>query len=87
MAGEARKLLDQSEIERALALGKILDIAQTMSGGAPGLLPRTKLTLKGGSLRLTVPPDLVDFAGEVVRKRHNKLARHLGVRADIATST
>ncbi|MCX8231582.1 MAG: hypothetical protein OTJ45_07155, partial [Alphaproteobacteria bacterium] len=84
MAGEARKLLDQNETERALTLGKILDLAQTLCGGAPGLLPRTSLTLKGGSLCLTLPPDLVDFAGEVVRKRHNKLARHLGVRPEIA---
>jgi exopolyphosphatase / guanosine-5'-triphosphate,3'-diphosphate pyrophosphatase len=86
MAEEARKLLDQSETERALALGKMLDLAQTLSGGAPGLLPRTSLTLKKGSLCLTLAPDLVDFAGEVVRKRHNKLARHLGVRPDIAIS-
>ena len=70
----------------ALYQRKILDLAQTLSGGAPGLLPRTSLTLKGGSLCLTLPPDLVDFAGEVVRKRHHKLARHLGVRPDIAIS-
>jgi len=86
MAEEARKLLDQSETERALALGKMLDLAQTLSGGAPGLLPRTSLTLIKGSLCLTLAPDLVDFAGEVVRKRHNKLARHLGVRPDVQIS-
>jgi exopolyphosphatase/guanosine-5'-triphosphate,3'-diphosphate pyrophosphatase len=84
IAGEARKLLDQNEIERALTLGKILDLAQTLCGGAPGLLPQTSLTLKGDSLCLTLPPDLADFAGEVVRRRHNKLARHLGVRPEIA---
>ncbi|MDC0655178.1 Ppx/GppA family phosphatase [bacterium] len=84
IAGEARKLLDQKTAERALTLGKILDLAQTLSGGAPGLLPRTSLALTGSSLCLTLPADLADFAGEVVRKRHNKLARYLGVRPEVA---
>jgi exopolyphosphatase/guanosine-5'-triphosphate,3'-diphosphate pyrophosphatase len=86
VAGEARKLLGERELERALTLGKILDLAQTMSGGAPGLLPQTTLTLEGDTLCLTLPPEIADFAGEVVSKRHNKLARHLGVRPAIAIS-
>ncbi len=79
MAGEARKLLDEREIDRAMTLGKILNLAHTLSGGAPGLLPRTQLTLTVGALVLTLPSDLADFAGEVVQKRHNGLARHLEV--------
>ena len=79
MAGEAGKLLDERETERAMTLGKILNLAHTLSGGAAGLLPRTQLALDNGVLRLTLPSDLADFAGEVVQKRHNGLARHLGV--------
>jgi len=86
VAGEARRVLDEREIERGLTLGKLLDLAQTLSGGAPGLLPQTSLELVGDRLCLTLPAGLADFAGEVVRKRHNKLARHLDVRAEIAIS-
>ncbi len=50
VAGEARKLLDDTEAERALTLGKLLDLGHTLSGGAPGLLPRTSLRLIGDRL-------------------------------------
>ena len=78
MAGEARRLLDEREVERAITLGRILNLAHTLSGGAPGLLPRTSLRLVGDTLTLTLPADLADFDGEVVQKRLNRLARHLG---------
>lgn len=86
MAGEAGKLLDERETERAMTLGKILNLAHTLSGGAPGLLPRTRLELLNGGLHLTLPKELADFAGEVVQKRHNGLARHLGVEPVTATA-
>jgi len=87
VAGEARKLLDDTEAGRALTLGKLLDLGHTLSGGAPGLLPRTSLKLIGDRLTLTLPSDLVDFAGEVVRKRHIKLARHLEARPEVEIAT
>jgi len=51
------QLLDQGALDWCRQAGTVLRLAHTLTGGAPNILSRTRLTLDGGSLVLTVPAD------------------------------
>ena len=53
-------------------------VAYIVSAAMPGVLPRAKLICVKGELRLTLPPDLADLAGERLNARVKQLARLLG---------
>ena len=78
-----RKLLDEDRHSRALVIGLALRLAHTLSGGAPGLLPRTRMKSKNGRLILEVPDDKAVFLSEAVERRFKTLARSMDLKPKI----
>ncbi len=76
-AEPARVLLSDAEVERATRLGLILRLAHTLTGGAAGLLERTRLEIVPGAVVLTLPEDSRALNGEVVQRRLDALAKAL----------
>jgi len=74
----AAGLLSEEEAEWAARLGHALRLAHTLTGGAPGLLSRTRLTIADGTVTLALPPDAETLGGEVVARRLQALAKSLG---------
>lgn len=71
-------LLEKDAREKASALGLALRLAHTISGGAPGILGRTRLRVGKNALVLQVPKDRAGFAGETVERRLKTLGRSIG---------
>jgi exopolyphosphatase/guanosine-5'-triphosphate,3'-diphosphate pyrophosphatase len=77
----ARMLLDGAAVRRAEILGAALRLAFTLSGGTPALLAGTRLSRRGGQLRLALVEGSGVFAGESVLRRLEALAAALGLEA------
>jgi exopolyphosphatase/guanosine-5'-triphosphate,3'-diphosphate pyrophosphatase len=75
-----RTLLDERRLARARVNGLGLRLAHTICGGAPGLLPQTRLKLNDKALTLELPSDGAIFLSEAVERRFTRLARALGVK-------
>ncbi|WP_081581666.1 Ppx/GppA family phosphatase [Pararhodospirillum photometricum] len=75
----AEKLLDSATLSRVRTIGHALRLGYAVSGGAPGLISRTALTLQDGALTLHVPGHDPIYQPEVFAKRLERLARGLGV--------
>ncbi|MEK7706899.1 MAG: Ppx/GppA family phosphatase [Verrucomicrobiota bacterium] len=73
----AFKLLDAGRLYLANVLGLALQLAQALSGGAPGLLGRTSLKIAKGRLVLKLPRVRAPYMGETVERRLKTLARTL----------
>lgn len=88
LAASARGLLDEGQLKWVKTKGLALRLAHTLSGSAPGLLPKAKLSVEGGKLILTIPhspsSDRDMFAGEAVERRLKSLAASLGLKSEIA---
>ncbi len=80
----ARRLIDEETLLRAVTVGRALRLAHTLSGGAPGLLPRTRLRVGGDSLVLELPENRDVFFSEAVTRRLESLARRMGLKPEIA---
>ena len=80
MVAPVRTLLEERRLGRARVTGLGLRLAHTLCGGAPGLLPQTRLKLNDKSLTLQVPSDGAIFLSEAVERRFTRLARALGVK-------
>ena len=80
MVAPVHTLLDERRLARARVAGLGLRLAHTLCGGAPGLLPRTKLRLTEKALTLEVPSGAAIFLSEAVDRRFSRLARALGVK-------
>lgn len=76
-------LLDEARMVRARTTGLALRLAQTLSGGAPGLLRRTRLALDEKRLSLQIPKDGAVFLSEAVERRLNRLARAIRLKPQI----
>ena len=64
--------------------GLALRLGHTISGGAPGLLARTKLSVNKDKLILSVPQeDQAALLSEAVERRLKTLARALGLKAKV----
>lgn len=74
----AAALLDEETQARAERLGYALRLGATLSGGGPGVLPRTRLRSDDATLTLTLPPGTEAFGGEKVEGRLEALAQALG---------
>ncbi len=83
LVAPVRDLLDEGRRAKANVLGLALRLANTVSGGAPGLLPRTALETDGGTLRLRLPDEREVFIGEAVERRFRTLARSMGLDDEI----
>ncbi len=82
----ARTLLSEERFGRAVAVGRALHLAHTLTGGAPGLLPRTRLRRTKSRLTLELPKDSALFMSEAVERRLGRLARALGVKPRISSA-
>lgn len=80
MVAPARALLDDRRLVRARACGLGLRLAHTLCGGAPGLLPQTRLRPSDKALTLEIPQDGAIFLSEAVERRFTRLARALGLK-------
>ena len=82
-AAVARRLLSEEAAADAVVLGRALDLAHTISGGAPGLLASMPLSLADGQIRLSVSDDHRSLGGEMVERRLSALARAFDLTAAI----
>ena len=80
MVAPVRTLLDDRRLARARECGLGLRLAHTLCGGAPGLLPQTRLRLSDKALTLEIPEDGAIFLSEAVERRFTRLARALGLK-------
>jgi len=69
----------------AIGIGRALHLAHTLSGGAPGLLARTRLRRTDNRLVLELPRDGAVFRSEAVERRLGRLAKAFGLKAKLAT--
>lgn len=79
-AAQARAMISEEEAKRAETLGLVLRLAHVLTGGTPGLLPRTRLACALGELAMSVPNDEPLYAGEAVEKALDRLARMMGLK-------
>jgi exopolyphosphatase/guanosine-5'-triphosphate,3'-diphosphate pyrophosphatase len=75
-----RGLMTEEALARARAIGQTFRLAYTLTGGAPGLLGETYLSLEGDAVALSVPEHTAIYTGEAVQRRLDALARTLGRR-------
>jgi len=77
-AADARSLLSEEEQKRALLIGMALRLGHSLSGGVPGLLPTTKLSIDGKQVSLSLPKDDPAFAPDLTDRRYDRLAKLAG---------
>ncbi len=77
-------LLDERRLFRARLIGLALRLAHTLSGGAPGLLPQTRMRIADKDLALQLPVDKDVFLSEAVERRLERLAGALALKPVIA---
>jgi exopolyphosphatase/guanosine-5'-triphosphate,3'-diphosphate pyrophosphatase len=80
-----RSLLAEPRLVRARGIGLALRLAQTVSGGAPGLLSQTRLKRTEKTLIFVPPLDATVFLSEAVERRFGRLARAMGLRPQIVS--
>jgi exopolyphosphatase/guanosine-5'-triphosphate,3'-diphosphate pyrophosphatase len=71
-------LAGEAGTQRARLLGVTMRVAYPMSAAMPGVLPRTRFELSGGTLMLLLPADLAFLDGEHLRGRLSQLASTAG---------
>ena len=72
------ELLREGEVERVIAWGRALRLAQRLSGGTEALLRKTGIEVASNKLVLTVPGKYRMLYSEAVQRRLLQLARALG---------
>ncbi len=80
---QAHAMLDDSRIHRVRTIGLGLRLAYSLSGGMPGILPKTKLDVGETTIVLTLPADDPSFGSGSYPKRLSRLANHLGLNDNI----
>jgi exopolyphosphatase/guanosine-5'-triphosphate,3'-diphosphate pyrophosphatase len=75
---EIAALLKPPEVDRAIAWGRGLRLAQRLSGGTEALLNKTSIALDAGEVILSVPGKYRMLYSEAVERRLVQLARSLG---------
>lgn len=78
VAAPAWQLLNAEEIQYALRVGLALRLAQTLSGGVPGILAECKLRPSGNGIVLELPAQHAVLDGEAVQRRMEALGKALG---------
>jgi exopolyphosphatase/guanosine-5'-triphosphate,3'-diphosphate pyrophosphatase len=77
------ELLKPSEIERVIAWGRALRLAQRLSGGTEALLRKTSIALIDDRVVLFIPDKYRQLYSEAVERRLVQLARAIGREAEI----
>jgi exopolyphosphatase / guanosine-5'-triphosphate,3'-diphosphate pyrophosphatase len=80
---QARSLLDKTDQHRASIMGIALKFAHLLSGGVPGILPRTTLKMSKSKLKLEVDATSQVLIGDSVEKLFHDLADTLEVTGKI----
>jgi len=82
-AAMALNLIEDEWAAVAQRIGTSLRLAYNLSGGAPGLLPRTALHKAKGVVRLIVPPALRNQLGDVTERRLEAVADAFDAKPEI----
>ncbi|HMA52505.1 MAG TPA: Ppx/GppA family phosphatase [Magnetospirillaceae bacterium] len=77
-AADARSLLSEEEQKRASLIGMALRLGHGLSGGVPGLLPTTKLSIDAKQVVLSLPKEDPAFAPDLIDRRYDRLAKLAG---------
>lgn len=83
VAAPAWQLLNAEEIEYALRIGLAIRLAQTLSGGVPGILGDCKLRFNGNGILLELPAQHATLDGEAVQRRAEALGKALGRSSEV----
>ncbi len=83
MVAAYRNLLNDEQFVRAQIIGMALRLAQTLSGGAPGLLSQTQLTVKNERLVLELLSGSDIYLNEAVERRFKRLSQKMGLKSEI----
>jgi exopolyphosphatase/guanosine-5'-triphosphate,3'-diphosphate pyrophosphatase len=75
MSSRIRELATTRLIERARALGAALRVAYLVSGSMAGVIPRTRIEVRGDELTLVLPSDRAMLAGSRLQRRIAQLAK------------
>ncbi|MBC8158211.1 MAG: hypothetical protein H8E94_02655 [Alphaproteobacteria bacterium] len=78
-------LLGERESMRAVTVGRALHLAHTLSGGAPGLLSKTRLRRKRNRVVLYLGKDAALFQSEAVERRLDRLAKSMDMKPRIVS--
>jgi exopolyphosphatase/guanosine-5'-triphosphate,3'-diphosphate pyrophosphatase len=70
-----RRLLGEADHATARAIGLVLRLGYVLSGGAPGVLPRTRLELRDNEVALHAPAEDPLWSGETVQRRLDAVGR------------
>lgn len=79
MVAQAQGMLDDDRVRRVRAIGAALRLGHTLSGGAPGLLSRTKIERGERLLVLGVPAGDAVFLPAAFSRRLERLAQEVGL--------
>lgn len=77
-AQAALSLLNEQQITRSTVLGRAMRLGATLSGGVPGLLELSSLSLNKDEVRLNLDKSVGEHISDVVEKRLSSLATSLG---------
>ena len=81
----AKRLLPKPAVQTARALGAALYLANTLTGGTPGLLAEAPVLKRGKTLELVLAGESGRLDGEAVRRRLETLAREIRLEGRIRT--
>jgi exopolyphosphatase/guanosine-5'-triphosphate,3'-diphosphate pyrophosphatase len=76
-------LLKPGEVERLVAWGRALRLAQRLSGGTEAVLRKTSIGLKAGKVILSIPEKYRALYSEAVERRLLQLARSMDRRPEV----
>jgi exopolyphosphatase/guanosine-5'-triphosphate,3'-diphosphate pyrophosphatase len=79
-----RQIVKSQQLQRAHCWGLAMRLGQRISGGVASVLDRTSLAVENGMLRLHVPSAEESLAGDAVRRRLDRLADVLEMKAEVA---
>jgi len=83
MLDPSRRLLNEARFNEAVVLGLALRLAYTVCGGALDLLDGTAIRREADRVILTLAPGRLAVRGESVRRRLDRLAQALTLKAEI----
>ena len=76
-------LADDDEMQRAVYWGLAIRLAKRLTGGTDGLLGQCRLREEKGALQMVMRPADAHFYGEIVERRHQKLAREMDLEPEL----
>jgi len=78
----AARLCSKEQLDQAGRWGLAMRLGQRLGGGVAASLARSRLSVEGDMLRLTLEPEHAALYGETVARRHETLAKALGLKPE-----